>query len=142
MALREIRVCEVTDEPDAVIVPISVGSLRWHVDLSVNGQKLLLEALLPFTSKGTLVVGGEGDDYAAEAGDPDVEPDPTSPPGDEDEDSPSLTDDERAAARQWAKRAVNWKRCGLNRPPGDRGKLHRAVEEGWINAGRPGAPAG
>lgn len=134
MAVREIRVCELTDEPGAVIVPISVGSRRWHVDLSDNGLKLLLELLLPVTSKGILV-SLEGDDDPT-VDEPDTQPDPT-PPGSDEDDSPKLTAEERAAARAWGRKTANWRRCGLTGPPGDRGTLHGALIEGWIRAGRP-----
>lgn len=142
MAIREVtieqRFCELTDEPDAKIVPITVGPFTWHVDLSTNGLKLLLKELHPITSKGTLISAG-GDEDALDEDEPETDqPDPDPSPADgpaDDASTATLTDEERPAARAWGER--NWRRIGLKRKPGPMGPIPLAVKQDWIDAGRP-----
>lgn len=135
-----VRVCDVTAELEPDRVPIQVGSLRWRVDLSRNGQKMLMDALQPFLVNAELIPDGEpltdpdGDDVSPE-GEP--EQGPVDAAAGAVGDGPSYTIEDKRAARLWGQKHPNWQRCGLEEPVSNYGQVPAVVLAGWDEAGRP-----
>lgn len=124
MALRQLRVCDVTGDLDAEPVQVAVGHTTWVIDLSAAGLKLLEEALQPFIDVAQMVTAGDGEGVSVLAAAADADP------------AGELTAEDRTTCRVWGRRHA--RRLGFT-PPRGQGRLSQRVVDAWVDAGRPAA---
>jgi len=141
VALREVRIDDLTGEYGAEPCRLAVGDREWWLDLGEVSRKQLLELIRPYTDAAEAAAVGQPNSDGALPPLQLAHPDGGAGDGDDTSGGgggAELTADERADCRLWAQQLP---RRQLNRyeieKPNDRGRLPEKVVDAWIAEGKP-----